>query len=256
MANIYHLHLSKKDLRGATIAFVPGDPDRSKIIVQSFDKQGVELARKREYCTWLGYLDGKPVIATSTGIGGGSTSIAIEELAMLGIKTFIRIGTTGAIQKHIKLGDVVISTGSVRLDGSSEHYAPLSYPAVADFGVTRALVDAAERKKIAYHTGITASCATFYHGQERYDSFRKYMPRSLQGTMKEWQALNVMNYEMESATLFTACAANGLRAGCVAGVIVNRTQREGVHEELVRKAEVSGLTVAVEAARALLKEKK
>ena len=109
MANIYHLHLCKKDLRGAKIAFVPGDPDRSRIIVQSFDKKGVELARKREYCTWLGRLDGHPVIATSTGIGGGSTSIAIEELAMLGITTFIRIGTTGGIQKKIGLGDALIA---------------------------------------------------------------------------------------------------------------------------------------------------
>ena len=175
---------------------------------------------------------------------------------MLGITTFIRIGTTGGIQKKIGLGDVVISTGSVRLDGSSEHYAPLAYPAVADFTVTRALVDAAEREKVRYHTGITASCATFYQGQERYDSFRKYVPRSLQGTMKEWQALNVMNYEMESATLFTACAANGLKAGCVAGVIVNRALREAVHEDKVRLAEINGLTVAVAAARQLLEEER
>lgn len=256
MSTIYHLHLDKKQLKGAKIAFVPGDPDRSKIIVQSFDEKGVELARKREYCTWLGRLDGHPVIATSTGIGGGSTSIAIEELAMLGITTFIRIGTTGGIQKNIKLADVIISTGAVRLDGSSEHYAPLAYPAVADFTVTRALVDAAQRRKIPYHAGITASCATFYQGQERYDSFRKYVPRSLAGTMKEWQNLNVLNYEMESATLFTACAANGLKAGCVAGVIVNRTRREAVHEEVVHRVEINGLTVAVEAARQLLREGK
>jgi len=253
MGTIYHLDLDKAQLKGATLAFVPGDPDRCEGIVKAFDPNGQELARKREYCTWLGDLDGTPVIATSTGIGGPSTSIAIEELAMLGVTTFIRIGTTGAIQESIGLGDVVISNAAVRLDGASDHYAPISFPAVANFSVTRALVDAAATAQVPAHIGVTASCATFYPGQERYDSFSGYVPRHLQGSMKEWQALGVMNYEMESATLFTVCSALGLSAGCVAGVIVNRTQQEAVNEEILKSAEQNGTKVAIEAARQLLK---
>lgn len=252
---VYHLGIEKKQLRGCRLAFVPGDPGRCAGIVRTFDPKAVTLASNREFTTCLGQLDGVPVIATSTGIGGPSTSIALEELAILGVETFIRIGTTGAIQKHVGLGDAIISTGAVRLDGTSDHYAPVRYPAVADFAVTRALVDAARGAKIRHHTGITASCASFYPGQERYDSHSEYVIRSLQGSMKEWQSLNVLNYEMEAGTLFTVSSALGLRAGCVAGVIVNRTRQEGIREEVLATAERHGIAIAVAAARLLLQEK-
>ncbi|MFH7174128.1 uridine phosphorylase, partial [Klebsiella pneumoniae] len=104
----------------------------------------VKLASHREFTTWRAELDGKPVIVCSTGIGGPSTSIAVEELAQLGIRTFLRIGTTGAIQPHINVGDVLVTTASVRLDGASLHFAPLEFPAVADFECTTALVEAAK----------------------------------------------------------------------------------------------------------------
>ena len=142
-SDVFHLGLTKNDLQGATLAIVPGDPDRVEKIAALMDKP-VKLASHREFTTWRAELDGKPVIVCSTGIGGPSTSIAVEELAQLGIRTFLRIGTTGAIQPHINVGDVLVTTASVRLDGASLHFAPLEFPAVADFECTTALVEAAK----------------------------------------------------------------------------------------------------------------
>lgn len=113
-SDVFHLGLTKNDLQGATLAIVPGDPDRVEKIAALMDKP-VKLASHREFTTWRAELDGKPVIVCSTGIGGPSTSIAVEELAQLGIRTFLRIGTTGAIQPHINVGDVLVTTASVRL---------------------------------------------------------------------------------------------------------------------------------------------
>lgn len=138
MSDVFHLGLTKNDLHGATIAIVPGDPNRVEKIAKLMDNP-VYLASLREFTSWRAELNGKPIIICSTGIGGPSTSIAVEELAQLGIRTFLRIGTTGAIQKNINVGDVLITTGAVRLDGASLHFAPLEYPAVADFNCTNAL---------------------------------------------------------------------------------------------------------------------
>lgn len=195
----------------------------------------VHLASLREFTSWRGELDGKAVIVCSTGIGGPSTSIAVEELAQLGIRTFLRIGTTGAIQENINVGDVLVTTGAVRLDGASQHFAPLEFPAVADFTCTNALYAAATEAGATVHVGITASSDTFYPGQERYDTYTGRVMRHFRGSMKEWQDMGVMNYEMESATLLTMCASQGLRAGMVAGVIVNRTQQEIPNEALLKK---------------------
>jgi len=256
MKRVYHLALSKKDIQGAKYAFLPGDPDRVPAIAQAFDKRAVELAFHREFRTFLGKIKNGSVIVTSTGIGGPSTAIAVEELAQLGVRTFIRVGTTGAIQEHINLADVIITTGAVRLDGASSHYAPLAYPAVADYEVLHALVEAAKNEAaFKYHLGITASSDTFYPGQERYDTYSGYVIRDLQGSLKEWQRLNVLNYEMESATLFTMASALGLRAGCVSGVIVNRTKEEHVTPTLVKEAEGNAIKVAVKAMERLISKK-
>ena len=190
-------------------------------------------------------------MACSTGIGGPSTSIATEELAQLGVRTFLRVGTTGAIQDDIAVGDVVITTGAVRLDGASQHFAPLEYPAVAHFDCVAALVEAADELGITPHVGVTASSDTFYPGQERYDTVSGYVNRRFAGSRAEWQALNVLNYEMEGATLFTMCAANGWRAGMVSGVLVNRNQQEIPDASVHDAVEQAAVTVAVGAARRL-----
>ncbi|MDK7223421.1 uridine phosphorylase, partial [Proteus mirabilis] len=221
MSDVFHLGLTKNDLQGATLAIVPGDPKRVEKIAKLMDNP-VHLASLREYTSWRGEIDGKAVIVCSTGIGGPSTSIAVEELAQLGIRTFLRIGTTGAIQEHINVGDILVTTAAVRLDGASLHFAPMEFPAVSDFECMNALYKAAKDNGSTVHVGVTASSDTFYPGQERYDTYTGRVVRRFKGSMKEWQEMGVMNYEMESATLLTMCASQGLRAGMVAGVIVNR----------------------------------
>ena len=252
MSEVFHLGLTKNDLQGATLAIVPGDPKRVEKIAKLMDNP-VHLASLREYTSWRGEIDGKAVIVCSTGIGGPSTSIAVEELAQLGIRTFLRIGTTGAIQEHINVGDILVTTAAVRLDGASLHFAPMEFPAVSDFECMNALYKAAKDNGSTVHVGVTASSDTFYPGQERYDTYTGRVVRRFKGSMKEWQEMGVMNYEMESATLLTMCASQGLRAGMVAGVIVNRTQQEIPDAELLKKTENNALGIVIEAARTLMK---
>ncbi|MBO1520630.1 uridine phosphorylase [Oceanisphaera pacifica] len=249
--HVFHLGITDQDLQGAKLAIIPGDPERVSRIANQLTNPR-PLASKREFSSWLGELDGKAVVVCSTGIGGPSTSIAVEELAQLGVSTFLRIGTTGAIQPHINVGDMIVTQGSVRLDGASRHFAPLEFPAVADFDCSCALVDSAREQEIAPHVGVTASSDTFYPGQERYDTFSARVPRELQGSLKEWQDLGVLNYEMESATLFTMCASLGLKAGCVAGVIVNRTQQEIPDDATAQQAEQQAIDIVIGAARRLV----
>jgi uridine phosphorylase len=250
MSDVFHLDLTRNDLQGATIAILPGDPGRVQKIAELLDRPAA-LASNREFTSWIGFTGETPIVVCSTGIGGPSTSIATEELAQLGVRTFLRVGTTGAIQEDISVGEVIITTGAVRLDGASLHFAPLEYPAVAHFDCVAALVGAADDAGITRHVGVTVSSDTFYPGQERYDTVSGYVNRRLAGSRAEWQALHVLNYEMEGATLFTMCAANGWRAGMVAGVLVQRNQQEipdsSVHDAVERAA----VTVVVEAARRL-----
>lgn len=247
----FHLGITKAALAGAQLAILPGAPERVAIIAQQL-ANAQPLASQREFTSWLGELDGKSVVVCSTGIGGPSTSIVVEELAQMGITTFLRVGTTGAIQPHIAVGEIIISQGSVRLDGASQHFAPLAFPAVSSFECTSALVDAAHELGMSPHIGITASSDTFYPGQERYDTYSARVVTSLQNSLSEWQAMGVLNYEMESATLFTMCASQGLKAGCVAGVIVNRTQQETPTTALLQKTEQQAIATVIGAARRLV----
>lgn len=253
MSEVFHLGLTKAMLKGAKVAIVPGDPARSERIAKQMTNPEF-LVSTREFTSWLGYMDGEPVVVCSTGIGGPSVSICVEELAQLGVRTFLRIGTTGAIQPHINVGDILVTTGAVRLDGASQHFAPLEYPAVADFRCTNALYDVAKEQGVTPYVGITASSDTFYPGQERYDTYSGRVYRHFQGSLKQWQELNVMNFEMESATLFTMCAALGLRAGMVSGVIVNRTQQEIPNEATIKGTEEKAISVVVKAAGRLAKD--
>ena len=243
---VYHLNINSDDIEGATVALLPGDPGRVEAIARTAPfVGGRELAFKREYRTWIAYLGATPVLVTSTGIGGPSASIAIDELAQLGVRTFLRVGTTGSIQPDVAVGTVIVTTGSVRLDGASTHYAPIEYPAVAHHEVVEAAVAAARALGVPYCAGVSASCDTFYPGQERYDSYSGYVPRRFQGITEEWRRLHVLNYEMESSTVLTLCAAMGLRGGCVAGVIVNRAVSELVTKEGLESGEANAVTVAV-----------
>jgi uridine phosphorylase len=251
MTSLFHLNLTRDMLDGATLALLPGDPARVETIASHLDNPQF-LASSREFTIWLGYLDGKPLVVCSTGIGGPSTSVAVEELAQVGVRTFLRVGTTGAIQPGIGVSELVITQAAVRMDGASRHFAPLEYPASSNFECTQALVNAAAESGVNYHVGITASSDTFYPGQERYDTVSGRVVASLRGSADEWKSLGVLNYEMESATLFTMCSTNGWRAGCVAGVLVNRTEQEIPDQANIESAETNAIKTVVAASRKLL----
>ncbi|MBW7898513.1 Uridine phosphorylase [Candidatus Brocadiaceae bacterium B188] len=255
MDTVYHLDLNSEKIQGAKIALLPGDPFRSQVIAETisgiYGTGNTKLAWKREFCTYLAEIGGIPLLVTSTGIGGPSASIAVDELAQLGIGTFIRVGTTGAIQERVDIGDVIITSGSVRLDGASTHYAPIEYPAVAHHEVINALVEGAKKTKTRYHVGVTASSDTFYPGEERYDSFTKYVLRKFQGATKEWQKLHVLNYEMESSTVLTLAASMGLRGGCITGV-VNRGGTGKITKESLKAGEENAIRVAIAATECLV----
>lgn len=250
---VYHLGLTKESLSGVRVALLPGDPFRvpkiAEEVMSTFGGSCSELAWKREFRTIL--VSGK-VIVTSTGIGGPSTAIVMEELSMLGIDTFIRIGTTGAIREDIKPGSIVITSGSVRMDGASTHYAPPEYPALAHHELLSALIESAREHSLKFHVGITASTDTFYPGQERTDSFTGQLLRRFQGSTEELRRLNVLNYEMESATLLTLGSVFGLRCGVVSGVVVNRCHSSEIDKESLSQSENNAIKAGVGALKTLL----
>jgi len=250
---VYHLDLDNEKTENAIFALLPGDPGRVKSIAETLSpNNSYEIAYNREFCTWLSEVSETPVLTTSTGIGGPSTSIVIEELAQLGVKFFLRIGTTGAIQDYIDIGDIIITTGAVRLDGTSTNYAPIEYPAFSHYEIINALISAASKQHIQYHAGITCSTDSFYPGQERYDSYSNYVIRRFQGITEEWQKLNVLNYEMEAATLLTICNAMGLRGGAIEGVIINRCKNEHIGKENLKEGKKNAVIVAIEAVKILI----
>lgn len=225
---MYHVGFAKADLQGATIAVLPGDPGRVEPLARALGTEPVFVATHREYTSWLTHIDGQPVLVCSTGMGGPSVAICLEELARMGITHVIRFGTTGAIAEQIALGDIIIDKAAVRLDGTSHHYAPASFPAVASFTVTGALVEAARDCVAPYHVGISVSSDTFWPGQERYDSFTGYVRKDLRGALQDWQALGALNYEMETSALFVTSQCLGIKAGAVCGVVAKRTDSESI----------------------------
>lgn len=224
--SVFHLGLNQAQVSSIDLALIPGDPGRVPKIAKHLEKVQ-ELAYVREFCSMRGTYAGKNILVCSTGIGGPSAAICVEELAMLGIKRFLRIGTTGALQDAIEPGDIIVPTAAVRMDGASQHMAPLAYPAVADFRLVQKLVQGLDAKGYRYHLGISASSDTFYQGQSRTDSFQKgFVHQEMANRFQELKALHVLSFEMEAATLFTQCATYGLSAAAVLGVLLNRNRNE------------------------------
>jgi uridine phosphorylase len=223
---MYHIALSKNMVEGAEYVLLPGDPGRVESLAKVFDPNAKHLATNREHNSFLADFHGQKVLVCSTGMGAPSTLIAVEELAMIGLKYFLRVGTCGGIQSYTKVGDVIINNAAVRLEGASSHYAPIEYPAVASFEFTRDLVEAAKTNKVPYHVGIGASSDTFWPGQERLDNYSGYLLRRLRGSLEEWKALNVLNFEMEASAVFVVCNVFKLNAGCICAVIAERDKSE------------------------------
>jgi len=218
----YHIHLKPGDV--PRYVLLPGDRDRVPKITKGWDKVR-EVAKHREYLTHTGFYKGVRISACSTGIGSPAAAIAVEELANVGADTFIRVGSTGSIQEECECGDLIISTGAVRLEGTSKEYVRVEYPAVASYDVVAALIEAAESFGYRYHVGITASTDSFYCGQAR-PGFRGYKPSWMEDLIPDLRAANVYNFEMEAGVILTLANLFGLRAGAVCAVFANRVANE------------------------------
>lgn len=243
----YHTQVGAGDVGRYVI--LPGDPKRCKKIAEYFDNPQF-IADSREYVTYTGTLDGVKVSVTSTGIGGPSASIAMEELYRCGADTFIRIGTCGGMQPEVKSGDVVIATGAIRMEGTSKEYAPIEFPAVADLDVINALVKSAETKKIPCHTGVVQSKDAFF-GQHEPEK----MPIGFEliNKWEAWKMMGCLASEMESAALFIVAGKLRVRAGACFLVVANQ-EREilGLDNPVIHEVDMA-IKVAVDAIRNLIK---
>jgi uridine phosphorylase len=228
---LYHIGFGREDLGEASpsIALLCGDPERAKLIAHSYLHSVRILSENRGLNSYVGLLpNGRSLLCATSGMGASSTSIVVRELVEVGIQLIIRVGTCGSIQKHVAVGSAVITSAALCRQGAANDIAPVEYPAVSDPFVTVALVNAANTLKIEYHVGITASVDTFYEGQERLQSVQRPLLRSLRGITEEYRSLNILNYEMECGTLFKMASVYGFRAGCVCGVIAQRTVKEDI----------------------------
>ena len=228
---------------------MPGDPKRCVKIAKYFENAEL-VADNREYVTYTGYLDGVKVSVTSTGIGGPSAAIALEELVQAGAHTFVRVGTCGGMQTNVQSGDIVIASGAVRMEGTSKEYAPVEFPAVADFEVLNALKNAADHLGYRNHIGVVQCKDSFYgqHSPER-------MPVSyeLENKWEAWKRLGCLASEMESAALFTVASALGVRVGSAFLVLANQErEKRGLSNPVVHDTEMA-IQIAVEAIRELIK---
>lgn len=244
----YHIQVGEGDVGKYVI--LPGDPKRCSKIAKYFDDAKL-VADSREYVTYTGYLDGVKVSVTSTGIGGPSASIAMEELVKAGADTFIRIGTCGGMQLDVESGDVVIANGAIRMEGTSKEYAPIEFPAVPDIDLVNALIASAKELKQKYHVGVV-QCKDAFYGQHSPET----MPVSyeLLNKWEAWKRLGCVASEMESAALFIVASALHVRAGSVFLVMANQErEKAGLANPVVHDTDMA-IRVAVEAVRKLIKE--
>lgn len=244
----YHTGVGPEDIGKYVI--MPGDPKRCAKIAEYFDNPKL-VADVREFVTYTGTLDGVKVSVTSTGIGGPSASIAIEELSKCGAHTFVRIGTCGGMQEEVLGGDVVIATGAVRMEGTSREFAPVEYPAVADINVVNALMVSAEELEIPHHVGVV-QCKDSFFGQHEPE----VMPVSyeLENKWQAWLRMGCLASEMESAALFIAGSFLRVRVGSCFLVVANQERaKKGLPNKQAHDTELA-IKVAVEAVRKLIKK--
>ena len=242
----YHIQVAKGEIGRYVI--MPGDPGRCEKIA-SYLEESEKIAVNREFTTYTGMLDGEKVSVTSTGIGGPSAAIAMEELYRCGADTFVRIGTCGGMHPEVKSGDIVIATGAIRMEGTSKEYAPIEYPAVADFDVTNALVRSARENNCDYHTGVVQSKDAFY-GQHEPEA----MPAGyeLMNKWEAWKKMGCLASEMESAALFIVAGKLHVRAGACFLVMANQEREKlGLYNPVVHDTDMAVRT-AVGAVRNLI----
>lgn len=242
----YHIGLNKGDIGEYVI--LPGDPKRCEKIAAYFDDAKL-VADRREFTTYTGYLNGTKVSVTSTGIGGPSAAIAMEELVNIGAKTFIRVGTCGGIDINVKSGDIVIAAGAIRMEGTSKEYAPIEFPAVANLDIINSLVEAAKNSGYNYHTGIV-QCKDSFYGQHNPES----MPVSyeLLNKWEAWKKLGCLASEMESAALFIVGSFLHVKVGSVFLTVANQEREKQNLENPVEHDMDKAIKTAVEALKILI----
>ena len=246
----FHIHCVEGDV--GRYCILPGDPGRCAAIAAYFDDAKL-ISQNREFTVYTGYLLGEKVTVCSTGIGGPSASIAIEELHNIGADTFIRIGTCGGIDLDVRSGDVVIATGAVRFEHTSREYAPIEFPAVPDFEVLSALVQAAKNLEMSYKVGVV-QCKDSFYGQ--HDPARMPVSYELQNKWEAWKRLGVKASEMESAALFVVSSALRCRSGACFHVIWNQEREAaGLDQDMSEDTE-SAVKTAVEAIKLLIAQDK
>ena len=242
----HHIALRSGDV--GRYVLLPGDPGRVEKIASRFDNPR-HVASHREYVTWTGTLDGVAVSCTSTGIGCPSTAIAVEELVGAGADTFIRVGTSGAMQRNIRTGDVGVITGAIRDEGTSRHYLPLEFPAVADVDVTVALRDGAKDAGIPFHLGVAQSKDSFY-GQ--HEPERMPIAAELARRWDAWMAGGAICSEMEAATLFIVASTLRVRAGGVMLIFQNLDHTPPTEEDRANGDVERVIDVAIAGLRRLI----
>ena len=240
----YHVGLGPGDV--GEYVLVPGDPFRTPLIAGHLDA-AKEVAFSREYRTYTGSVDGVPVSAMSTGMGGPSVAIGVEELHELGVHTLLRVGTCGALQPEVKMGDLVIAIASVRSEGTPDGYVPKEYPAVASLDVVNALVEAAEAARARYHVGVMRSVDALYS-----DLVPDQMPRpDLRNELEMWTKAGVIGNDMETSTLYVVSRLRQMRAGTIC-LTVDEVGAGEIHH-LDPSYMDRMLSVAVDAIRRLIK---
>ena len=246
----FHIHCVEGDV--GKYVLLPGDPGRCEAIAQHFDNP-VHIGMNREYNIWTGYLLGEKVSVCSTGIGGPSAAIAMEELVNVGADTFVRVGTCGGIHLDVKPGDVVVATGSIRYEHTSLEYAPIEYPAVPDFDVTLALKTASEELGYDTHTGIVQSKDSFYgqHSPAKSPVYYELLQK-----WESWKRLGVKASEMEASALFVVANALNVRCGsCFTAVWNQEREKAGLFMKMTE--DTSGaIKVGIEALKLLIEQDK
>lgn len=244
----YHIGLKEGDVGKYVI--LPGDPKRCKKIAEYFDDAKL-VADRREFTTYTGYLNGVKVSVTSTGIGGSSASIALEELVNVGAENFIRVGTCGGMDIDVKGGDIVIATGAIRMEGTSKEYAPIEFPAVANLDITNALVKSAKNLGFNYHTGVV-QCKDSFYGQHNPDK----MPVNyeLLNKWEAWKKMGCLASEMESAALFIVGSFLKVKVGSVFLTVANQEREKLGLENPVEHDTDKAIKTAIEAIKILIGE--
>lgn len=245
---MYHIGLTKEDIKGAQYAILPGDPGRVETIA-AYLENPTFLTTNREYTSFLGSINNENVLVISTGMGGPSTAICVEELAQIGIKNIIRVGTSGGMQLNVSAGDIVIASGAIRQEGTSKEYVPIEFPAIGDIDLIIALKESAQKLNYPYHVGVV-HCKDSFYGQHNPE--RMPVSYELEQKWQAWIKAGALCSEMETASLYTVASSLGLKAAAVLLVIWNQEkEKAGITQEQNFKVEKE-IEVAISALKSII----